>query len=298
MTITVYMPLVITGVFGLIAPTLARRLPPRLATWLLSAGALFAAMATMATLGLLALPQCVQVPAVARWGGWSDRSLAHLDPVRAPVAVAAAVALTGLLAHAVAVGAARSRALRSAHRLAATISPGGELVVVPSASREAFCLPGRPGRIVVTSAMLRALDARQRRALLAHERTHLYARHHCHHIAVRVSAALNPLLRPVVGAVALSCERWADETAAEASDRQAVATALVRAALGQHGQLPGIALAATDANVAYRVQAMREPRPTFRWWRLTVPLLLFVTTTLALGNAVTELYTFLMLARR
>ncbi|MFD7082334.1 M48 family metalloprotease [Streptomyces sp. NPDC059918] len=46
---------------------------------------------------------------------------------------------------------------------------------------DAFALPGgtrRAGRIVVTAGMLRALDPREREALLGHERAHSAGHHH------------------------------------------------------------------------------------------------------------------------
>jgi len=42
----------------------------------------------------------------------------------------------------------------------------------------AYCLPGRPGPVVVSSAALRRLDAGQLAAVLAHERAHQASRHH------------------------------------------------------------------------------------------------------------------------
>ena len=67
--------------------------------------------------------------------------------------------------------------------------------------------------------MLRSLDGAQRRALLAHERSHPRHRHHLHHTACQFAAAVNPLLRRLPAAVELATERWADEDAAAASSR-------------------------------------------------------------------------------
>ena len=50
---SVYLPLVIAGLFGLTAPRLALRLPPAAATWLLSVGGLIAAAGAAASLTLL-----------------------------------------------------------------------------------------------------------------------------------------------------------------------------------------------------------------------------------------------------
>ena len=51
-------------------------------------------------------------------------------------------------------------------------------VVVQHATLAAYCLPGRGGRIVLTSAALAALSPDELAAVLAHERAHLSGRHH------------------------------------------------------------------------------------------------------------------------
>ena len=80
----------------------------------------------------------------------------------------------------------------------------------------AFVLPGRPGRIVVSAGMLRALDVEERRVLLAHERSHLDRHHHRFIRLTDLAASALPLLRPVQRHVRFTVERWADEDAAAA----------------------------------------------------------------------------------
>ena len=87
----------------------------------------------------------------------------------------------------------------------------------------AFAVPGRPGRIAMSTGLLRVLRRDQRRAVLAHERSHLRHRHHLHQTAAVLAAAANPLLYRLPAAVALSVERWADEDAAATCDRRSVA---------------------------------------------------------------------------
>src|SRR6266568_1435659 len=53
MHLSVYLPFLFSGLFGLCAPGLARRLPPTVGTWLLSVGGLFAAAGSAAALALL-----------------------------------------------------------------------------------------------------------------------------------------------------------------------------------------------------------------------------------------------------
>lgn len=298
MTVTVYFPLLAAPLFALIAPRLSRRLPPAAATWLLSAGALAVAAATTASLGLLALPLVAQSPVFAREGGWSDSVLASHDPVRAPIAVVAIALLAMVSLHVALTGRRQVRALRSAYRLADAMPGRAELAVVDTGRADAYAVPGRPGRIVVSVSTLRTLDAAQRRALLAHERAHLAQRHHLHLGVIGLAAAANPLLRPLRAAARVTCERWADETAAAVTDRAAVAGALTRASAlaGPAPALPALPVASTA--VDERVAALGKPAPRLAAWRLAVPILLVVVSALALLNAAVEAHTLLELAQR
>ncbi|MFE2177043.1 M48 family metalloprotease, partial [Kitasatospora sp. NPDC059462] len=122
-----------------------------------------------------------------------------------------------------------------------TTPPATELTVLPDERADAFALPGRPrrpgrpaepGRIVVTTGMLRALDARERAALLAHERTHLTARHHLFLALAAHAATAHPALRALRAPLGYHLERWADEAAAaRVGDRAVTARAVGRAAL-------------------------------------------------------------------
>lgn len=52
------------------------------------------------------------------------------------------------------------------------------VVIVEHDAAVAYCLPGRPRQIVLTSSALAALDQDRVTAVLAHERAHLRGRHH------------------------------------------------------------------------------------------------------------------------
>lgn len=86
MDVTVYLPFLISGLFGCTAPALARRLPPAVATWLLSVGGLLAAAGSTGSLALLAFTLVAQNKLVAARGGWSDATLRHQPRSRAPAA--------------------------------------------------------------------------------------------------------------------------------------------------------------------------------------------------------------------
>lgn len=276
MTVAMLLPMLASAAFGLLSPVLARRLPPALATWLLGAGGLCAAAGFAASLLLVAITLVGQLPLLAERGHWSDTVLHRTDPIWSPLAVTALLALTVVsLRFAVAAG-RRLVALRSAHRLAAALSPAGnELVVVDDADYQAYAVPGNPGRIVVSSTLLRALTATQRRGVLAHERAHLRQHHHVHHTLAHLAAAANPLAFGLPSAIALATERWADASASAASSPADVAGALVLAAHRSSGPAPSTAvLAAADTEVAVRVEALTRPARPLAVGRLVLLLVL------------------------
>ncbi|MFJ3215822.1 M56 family metallopeptidase [Kitasatospora sp. NPDC086801] len=163
--------------------------------------------------------------------------------------------------------------LACAHAL---LQPGEHpLAVLDDERADAFALPGRlprpgrpgePGRIVVTSGMLRILTGPERAALLAHERAHLTARHHLFLALVEHAAGLHPALRPLRAPLGYHLERWADEVAAaRVGDRAVTARAVGRAALAAgRSPWPGrprLVPAAHSGPVPRRVAALLQPRP-------------------------------------
>ncbi|GAB3530927.1 M56 family metallopeptidase [Phytohabitans suffuscus] len=138
---------------------------------------------------------------------------------------------------------------------------GGGLVVAEWDEPHALAVPGRPGHVLVTTGMLRALDAGERRAMLAHERAHLTGHHDRLVSWAAAAAAVDPFLASVRDEVAHQAERWADEDAAAAvGDRALVARAVARAALA--GGRPPPATAGTGGSgVVHRVRALTHPPP-------------------------------------
>ncbi len=222
----------------------------------------------------------------------------HADPVVVPVEVAATLALAAVTVRVAAVALRRSRALLDAHRLAAALpARGADLTVIADPVPCAYAVPGRPGRIVASVGLLRGLDAAQRRAVLAHERSHLRHHHHAHHTTVRLAAAANPLLRALPAAVTLATERWADEDAARIARRDTVAQALINAAsTTRHGaSIPVVVLAAATEQIAARVHALRAPAPRPSGWRIAALVTLLVITaasTLLAGHDTERLFEF------
>jgi hypothetical protein len=279
--LAVYLPFVFSGGFGLSAPLLARRLPPATATWLLGCGALLAAGGTVAALALLGFTYIGQNQLLADQGHWSDSALRRDDPVATPVAVLALTVLGLLLARVLGAIVRRISAYRDAFRLATALPAGQELAVIDHPDAHACAVPGRPGRIVISRGLIRSLNAKQRRALLAHERTHLIHHHHLHHTVAQVAAAANPLLSPLPAAIALSTERWADECAAATSTRDTVVQTLLHTALGmaKRTDAPTTVLAAATTELTARIEALRDPPPRIGICRTAAILGLLVAIT-------------------
>jgi hypothetical protein len=239
---------------------------------LLSVAAVVVAAATGFVLAVAAFDLIAQVPVVAAMGHWSPALAQAGNPIPDEIGAPAAITV------AILAGAASVRAVRAGRDLAAAVATcrrlgpaAGRLVVVQHDIPDAYALPGLSGRIVVSTAMLAALPADERRVLLAHEDAHLAHHHHLYVQAAELAAAANPLLRPVAHAVRAGVERWADEVAATTvGDRQLTARAMARAGLARaHAPRPGhgataLALPGADAAIADRARALLRPPPARR----------------------------------
>ena len=265
--VAIVAPLLAAICFGILGPHLARRLPPRQATWLISVGAVVSALSAVAVLALLGAVLIGQLSDLADIGHWSSATLRAHSPIEPGID---ALALTAVLASGAAVafvGTRQALAVLAAYRASSAVTKGGELVVVEGSQPSAFAIPGRPGRIVVSRPLLRLLSPDERRVLLAHERAHLAAGHHWHRGAVALAIAANPLLAPLAGAITYATERWADERAAATlGNRRGAARAVARVALltgGRDASLPG-RLAIGQQPVTARVGALLADEPRSR----------------------------------
>ncbi|MER5388448.1 M56 family metallopeptidase [Saccharopolyspora sp. NPDC002686] len=232
MHVAVYLLLLLPLLAAVSARWITDRLPPRAATWLLTTSALALAAASGIALTALAATAIGQIPLVAELGHWSVRALRRDDPASLSIALIACVALAAALIAAGRGAISRVRALITAARTARCLPASEAVTVLDDPEPDAYALPGRPGRIVVSTGMLKALDDREQDVLLAHERAHVRCGHHFFVAATHIAAATNPLLRPLDRAVRYAVERWADEhAAAEVGDRRLVATTIGKAAL-------------------------------------------------------------------
>lgn len=148
-------------------------------------------------------------------------------------------------------------------------------LVVDAPQKMAYCLGGRPGTVVITSAAVAALERPHLDAVLAHERAHLAGRHHLLLAATRAVAASLPQLRLFTVAhaeVARLLEMCADDTAARRHGPAALLAAIV--SLTSPNPIPTTALGATSIGVSARVTRLADPDTAAR--RLGARLLLAV----------------------
>jgi Zn-dependent protease with chaperone function len=290
MTINVYLPLAAALALSVTGPALARRLPPAVATLLLTAASMIVAATSVVSLVLLVATAVIRIPRVAAEGRLSTTVLTQ-DPVSAVTGGVAALVL--LLIVPFSIRGARQlwgESVRT-YQLAQAFSghPAG-LAVVQDPRPQAFAvpaippLPGHaaiPTRIIATDSLLRTLDPDQRRAMFAHEAAHLRRRHHWYLLLTNLAAVVNPLLSRLPDAVTEATERWADEDAARTvGDRRVLAQALGRAALSS---LPRTVPAMAQAHVSTRVRALLGPPPRRR------PLLSALIGLVLAGTAVAAL---------
>ncbi|MFE1289244.1 M48 family metalloprotease [Streptomyces sp. NPDC058751] len=265
MTLLLVVPLLVPFALGPLARRCPDRLTPVAALWAVTLALVVLAGASVASLGALVLTGLLKVPLFAGLGDLVHPLRTASDLVVLPAAAAATGVLTVGAWTVVRSALRQFRAFRAARSRADRSPTAGDLCVVESPHPDAYALPGRPHRIVVTTAMLRSLRADEREALFAHERAHNAGGHHRFLVVAELAAHCHPGLRTVRAAVALAAERAADEAAAAAvGDRKLIARAIARAALATGGarfERPGFAPAATTGPVPQRVAALlRTPR--------------------------------------
>ncbi|THJ64757.1 M48 family metalloprotease, partial [Candidatus Frankia alpina] len=170
MTAVALVPFVTSLLLACCGGRLGRRLPPATATRLLTTACLVTALATGFILAVVAFTLLAPMPMLAAAGHWSATVVRGHDPLPATAGL-----LGAALRRTIAVGRDLAAAELTCRRLGP--APTG-LVVVDDDRADAYTLPGLTGRIVASTAMLRALPPDERRVLLAHEHSHLHHRHH------------------------------------------------------------------------------------------------------------------------
>ncbi|ANP51255.1 Zn-dependent protease with chaperone function [Streptomyces griseochromogenes] len=284
----VYTSPLLSLLLSCVASMIVGRVAPALAARVLTSAAVVTAAATIWSLVLLVTALVGDAPPVVREARADGHRL--VDPVPEVIGLAAGVALAVVVWRVHRAVRAERCTRRALGRLCAGHPADTELIVAASEVPQAFAIPGRPGRILVTSAMLSALEPGERRVLLAHERAHLAHRHGPLVTAATLAAAANPLLVPVRSAVVFLVERWADEQAAAAvGDRRATARTLARAALISGRARPACALHFTDRAVSRRIAALQTSPPPQLWSAAAVVLALGVFAALLAADATGDL---------
>lgn len=128
------------------------------------------------------------------------------------------------------------------------------VTVIDHAAPAAYCLPGR---VVVTTAALAALDDRGVAAVIAHERAHLSQRHHLMRTTAQALVQAFPHVRAFAVAreeIGRLAELAADDAAAKRSGPLTVAAALL--ALAEAAPVPAPALTAGGTTAAARARRL------------------------------------------
>ncbi len=141
--------------------------------------------------------------------------------------------------------------------------PATGILVLDHAEAAAYCVPGRGGRVVVTSGALGRLGSGELEAVLAHERAHLRGRHD---VVVAAATVLRdafgfvPLLAAAADRIPQLVEMAADDAATRSADRRCLAQALL--SLGGAPTPTGL-LGAGGSTAAARVRRLVAPHRHF-----------------------------------
>lgn len=279
MNVLLVAPLLLT-VGGIVAGWfLPRFVSPATCARVLTVAVVLAAASVTSALLLVIMAASSEIHVVSDALGWC-RALYPGDHGASPWVGA----IAGVLFAGAAVRASRyRRRVRAEHAPFADID-GVE--VVASDEPIAFAVPGRPGGVVIGSALLSRLDPEERSAVLAHENAHLRLHHHRFVHTVELCAAAFPFLVPLARQVRFATERWADETAAAAiGSRRTLARAIARVALMPRGGQLRSTLAFSGRGTSARVDALLHPGDPRRFELPAAVLFATIATTLA-GSSV------------
>lgn len=215
--------------------------------------------------------------------------ITHLgrDPQRHPeqvVGLVAAAALTAFLISAWGRSIRQAGHTRQEHRcilgMVSTRHPETGALVVESEIAAAYCLAGKQGTIVVTSAALHSLTDLELAAVLAHERAHLRGRHHwIKQSADGFARAFGrlPLSRVARVELARLIEMAADDAAVRASSATRLVSALL---IMGSASLPPAGLAANEGVTTQRIRRLAaRPDAAPRWAKACIVGFAILTAT-------------------
>ena len=253
MSIALALPMTIAAVAlcaAWFSPRVAR---PSTAVWALTVSMVLTVAAIATLLLQLAAAGLSELPIVADLVGWC-RAVYGGQHGATPVVGVGALTILAVMAW-------RSVGfIRSVRADASNFDGVSGVEIVDVRKPLAFAVPGNPGGVVMSRAMLDELGRDECVVVLAHENAHLRFHHHVFVNVARTCAAGLPLLAPFARLVAFLTERWADEFAAErVGSRRLVADTIARVALLPGMVTPLHARALSGSDVLSRFEALESP---------------------------------------
>lgn len=250
MTVPVLLlPLLIAVLLSIVVTTSHRRLPPVVAAKAVTVTLVVVAVAAVPTLWILTLGYLAHMPLFGRGLQWCAESFGVHDRVSTWIGIPAiALAATGTI---------RAAQVLRTHRRLRHDQPG-PVEIATHQHPFAVTLPGRGGRVLMSTGLLALLQPDEQSIVLAHEHAHAHHRHDRYLLVAQFASATVPLLRPLTSRLQFSLERWADEAAVTAcGDRRFVARTLAKVAL--HSVNPVGSLSFSGLGVPARVAALLAP---------------------------------------
>lgn len=268
-----FAPLAAALTVAVIVTAVHRRLPPHLAARMLTVTLAVVLGSAAPTVWMVSLGYVSHLPWSRGRLQWCAEAFGFHEPISNWVGIVA----LGLSA----VGVVRTR---SAWRLYRTLrlDTAGPVEIAEHQRPFAFTLPGRGGRIVLSTAMVDLLDDDEHAVVLAHEQAHARFRHDRYLLTAQLAEAVVPLMRPLARRLQFSLERWADEVAvSRCGDRDFVARTLGKVALCTVA--PVGALGFAGLGVPGRLEALLAPAPARPGRSLLVAIWLTIGVTAALS---------------
>jgi hypothetical protein len=220
-------PLLMAIALGVGVTTFHRRLPPAMAARVVLTTLVVVVAAVLPTLWTVAVGSLVHVPMLAVAVEWCSSSVG----IGRHGSLSAGVATVAAAVFAIVSSARMVRVVRAHQRLSDHLP--GPLEIAEHHAPFAVTLPGRGGRVVVSTALLAMLSDDEQAVVLAHEGAHAAHRHDRYLLAAQLGAIAAPVLHPLTQRLKFVLERWADEVAAQrCGDRRLVARTLGKVALG------------------------------------------------------------------
>jgi hypothetical protein len=255
--LSLLLPVTAAGTITALIAMLHRRLTPEIASFALGASLASISAAALPTLWIVSLGFIAHESTFGSGLRWCAELLGVHRPLSPGVGIPA-LALSCF-------GVYRTVRVVAAWRTTCAHAPG-PVLLVPDQRAYACTLPGRGGRIVISSALDQLLDRPERAVVLAHERAHARYRHDRYLLIADLSVAIVPFVSPIARHLRFCLERWADEQAVAAcGDRHFVARTLTKVALGS-AAAPTLdrppALAFGGLGVPDRVSALLAPAPS------------------------------------